>query len=442
MRLVRGATEEESLAALVAEMVCLEAGSRCWGAGGALPPPHAPYPLVAVPPRTADGLPVEVHYRPAVGVVYCAPHAMREGPVVFVRRLAARLAECEGHLVARPRACAGTSAGVFRAAGGVVPGAAFFSAAAYAALPPGRPPRTPPPARAFVYGGGGPAPPAHYGRHGAFTWHFRPLGDAAQLPRFADGGSNTLPALNATAAGLLYDPEGRLALAPGAEVAALEPPAFRAEHPRLPPGLGLAEVGRLLGAGARKAGRPALVAWPEGRLSLVGPLRGAPPSRLRQRPPPLEALSPIGEAQRARLPPLDPWPVCAGCGAPAGGAAAFVLDREVARGLLVCAACWAVGAEGNGLEAVRIELPPQAEACRRGGKRLRTASLLLEARAAAVPGAPGALLLTWPGGEQLVVAPPGLGARPELDNLEVSRLSAGGVAVAADVSTIFLQRAT
>jgi len=66
-----GECEEAAIRRLVAEMLCLEHGARALKADlTPEPEPHAPWPILRVPPRTRRGVAYTIHYRPSVGVVY------------------------------------------------------------------------------------------------------------------------------------------------------------------------------------------------------------------------------------------------------------------------------------------------------------------------------------------------------------------------------------
>jgi len=144
-----------------------------------LPAPHKPATCIAVPPITTNGLPVEVHYRPSVGVVF---YTGADG--LKVRDMVARIAAMLGteHLT-RWRVTAATPSSVLRkdrpcSAAQTVIGARkmFKSVRPSHDLPPARILMWPPPNESTVEF------PLHYSIRASFTWVFMPASAAIKLP--------------------------------------------------------------------------------------------------------------------------------------------------------------------------------------------------------------------------------------------------------------------
>ncbi len=215
---------EGALRRLAAEMLNLECGAVAYGPDlSRLPGPWAPYPVVTVPPVTAKGLPCQVHYQPASGVVY---YTRRAGDSVWawVQRLRELLGGAGvGHLEG-PRAVAATPQGVFRARAQV----SDWSRARTRLADPDdeskqavvyREVRVP---RSEDFGNNTDlnhynsySPPPISSPYAAFTWHFEPAVYLALM-----GGRDHLwfdgRLVNAMVAGVLFDVGGASALADGA----------------------------------------------------------------------------------------------------------------------------------------------------------------------------------------------------------------------------------
>ena len=197
MRILNGTCETQ----LAAEMLCLEHGARAVGPDLApLPPPHAPWPLIAIPPATKAAVPYSVHYRPAVGVVFYTRPANFD-VAAFVHRIRALLGASDAHLRGY-RACAASPAAVLRYKGRAREGASTIIAGPRA--PPTKLPRVGVvPARLLVF-----TPPDHavVPRHwsvaAVFTWVFMPIEVA--LKASLEGYSSAANA-NALVAGLVFD---------------------------------------------------------------------------------------------------------------------------------------------------------------------------------------------------------------------------------------------
>ena len=161
---------------LISIMLCLEHGAAAFGPDMApLPRPHAPWPVVTVPPVTARGLPTEVHYRPTVGVVF---YTASEGFDIkqFVHRVSAALGAAGNAHLKTHRAAAVTPAITIRHASRAIDGHVVigpkkcFRKPAASCVGDHYPARilmwTPPADRAL---------PPHYSIRAAFTWVFMPV---------------------------------------------------------------------------------------------------------------------------------------------------------------------------------------------------------------------------------------------------------------------------
>ncbi len=199
MRILNGTCETQ----LAAEMLCLEHGARAVGPDLApLPPPHAPWPLIAIPPATKAAVPYSVHYRPAVGIVFYTRPAGFDVSA-FVHRVRALLARASDAHLRGYRACAASPAAVLRYKGRAREGASTIIAGPRA--PPVKLPRAGGvvPARLLLF-----TPPDHIviPRHwsvaAVFTWVFMPIEVA--LKASLEGYSGAANA-NALVAGLVFD---------------------------------------------------------------------------------------------------------------------------------------------------------------------------------------------------------------------------------------------
>ncbi len=441
------------------------------------PPPHAPWPVVVVPPLTARGLPVEAHYRAAVGVVFYT-----EGEGFRVAELARRLGAALGaagdaHLRAH-RAVGATPAAVLRRRGAVAGGTRVVGPRPHfrkvearddggAGLP----------ARILMWPGRGQYKlPPHYSLRAAFTWVFMEVPAAFEVGELGD-----MAAVNAMVASVLYDDALLARAEDGAEVFRLGAADFT--PPPAPagldggggvPGLG----GDLLGAGEgglvvdpgtaalAYVGRPRSLrvagAWPPAgwrRVAGAAGIRAAPwdPAGLLLRAPGAfqccACAAPIGGLalviRGARAPVRSEHRVWAYCalerGEPLLGGAAPAAGPDP--GLLLCFVCFAALERpecltahlGARLEATAVPLT-QAEACRAcpGYERLAD---LLEGRAEAVRGAPGAFVVRPAAGAALpgpvVLAGQKLGAYPAFT---VPGLAALGLPVVPGVRLVEVRR--
>ncbi len=185
---------------LAARMLCLEHGEEAYGPDLVLrPAPREPCPTITVRPLTDKGLPVVVHYRPTVGVIFYTAgeaFAIRD----FVGRISALLnSVSEDHLKGY-RAVAASPSTVLRHKGRVNggnlivgPRKCFKKSVAEKSGLPGRILMWPPE--------GEDDPPPHYSIRAAFTWVFLPVTAALSLT-----GSEMLePVVNALVASVFYD---------------------------------------------------------------------------------------------------------------------------------------------------------------------------------------------------------------------------------------------
>jgi hypothetical protein len=414
---------ERRLAAL---MLNLEHG--CWAYGPNLEPlpgPHEPWPVVPLPPVTAQGVGVVAHYRPTVGLVYYTASDALRLPALL-GRLAALLGGTEEHLKGY-RAVAATPMTVLRHKGRVA-GGTRVSRQRWPFSPPA--PSGGLPARLLVCAPAvrDPAPPPHFSVRAAFTWLFVPVTAA-----FAIRGVGTMAAFNALVASLLYDAGQFARLADGADYASLAPGDF--DLPALPPFLGAPAEGpgaawwsppAALAPVVAGSGRGVLIVAPAAWLAAEGLEWGETSQGPAPRDPSRLCLAYAGRppcrcvrcgARRAQAAggyaglPWAPWDAaavvargpgqfqCCVCDAPVGGEAVLLRDpraiapgepchpgpgegraalaapllRATARGsgcLLLCRLCWA-SLEPAGCLARHMGRPParvavpctQAEAC-------------------------------------------------------------------------------
>jgi hypothetical protein len=230
---------------VVALMLNIEAGADVYHVSGGRvatrPPPHAPWPLVEVPPVTADGRPWHVHYRASAGVVYHTAVDAREEAAVY-ERLAALLAAADAGHLAAPRAAFGTTTAVVRLdwhgpeAAGVTNQAVLARRDGRRALAQ----------RAFVRANR-PAAVSHVSKSGPFTWYFAPVSIAVSL----SGGSMTPPAVNALVASVIYDLGGHCAWADGAAPLSVCAADVRHAHWRSAPGDALGTAASAIQVAAR-----------------------------------------------------------------------------------------------------------------------------------------------------------------------------------------------
>jgi hypothetical protein len=427
-------------ARLAAEMLCLEHGARAVGPDlQPLPPPHEPWPTVRLGPVTAGGRPCTVHYRPTVGVVF---YTLPPGGSVadLVGRLSARLELAgDGHLRGG-RAVAATPATVLRHQGRIAGGHLLVGPRKCYKKPVSE--RGDLPARLLQWmAPGDDEPPPHYSIRAAFTWAFMPATAALAI---GEAGFDSMPAVNATLAAVLYDGARLCRLPDGAEARPLTvghfgggglppflaaPPPGAAPPPLAPlggallvePGGRLVFVGRLLNLHLR-AGR---AAWPPGQYPALPAEAWAPetvarpPRRGRGEKPPADAASRDFQ--------------CTSCSAPLGGRVAVVRAPGGAApeppGMPLCMFCWhaldspAYLTGHVGARVTQTETPfTQAEAAAAcpGYERLAP---LLAGTATAIPGAAGAFVVRIPegaagvpGGVGVVLASEKLGRYPAVTN--------------------------
>jgi hypothetical protein len=448
-----GLSRAEAERRVALEMLCLEHGARAVGPDlGLLPPPHAPWPTVDLPPVTGKGAACQVLYRPTVGLVYytLAPGDTLDG---CVARLAAELegAPCgDAHLRAA-RAAAATPATVLRHAGRVVGGHAFAAGRQQYKMRLAADKAGAMPSRLFQWTPEGVSiPPEHYSIRAAFTWVFMPA--TAALEVCADGFSS-MAAVNAALASIYYDGAGLCALPDGAVTFRLTPGDFKAIEllagPRgadiLPhggallvtPGGALAFVGRDTCLQAPVGGRrptwppgqtmAALAAepWAPAGLLLRGGARATAASRDFRC---LSCDAPLGGEVVVVRAPRAPaanyhreWYNCDGC---AAGDALLASDDG---GLLLCAHCWD-GLEPCLAEHLRARLSrttiPYAQAEAAAAQGYATLAEILGGRA--TPLAPGAYVVAPAHGAPYVLASEKLGRYPAV---ACPAVAAAGLAV-------------
>ena len=228
-----------------------------------LPPPHAIWPVVVLPPRTAEGHPCTIHYRPTVGVVYYT-QAQGEDVEGLVAGVASMLERAgDAHLRQRNYAVAATPAAVLRHTGRVSCCNVIFGPRKNHAASPGGANCRPGdllPARLLVYTADGvTTPPAHYGRAG-FTWVFMPIAAALAI---GERGFDSMPAVNASISAIFFDGGRASTLRDGAEVSLLAE-----DHFEVPP------VPDLFAGGPRRGGEEPLRGEEDRRRGGEEPLRG------------------------------------------------------------------------------------------------------------------------------------------------------------------------
>lgn len=193
---------------VVAHMLNIEAGAVAYvvedGRIAAAAPPHAPWPLVVVPPVTTEGRPWHVHYRASTGVVYHTANQLEE-PALFDQLTALLAAAPAGHLAA-PRAAFGTTTAVVRLgwhgpeSTGETEKAIGLRRAERAAL-----------ARRSLVRVNRPNAISHVSKTGPFVWYFAPVSVAATMCEC----NMTPPVVNALVAAVIYDIGGQCAWAEG-----------------------------------------------------------------------------------------------------------------------------------------------------------------------------------------------------------------------------------
>ncbi|MFA6166966.1 MAG: hypothetical protein WC700_10135 [Gemmatimonadaceae bacterium] len=185
------------------------------------PAPHEPFPVVEVPPVTKAGLPVLVHHRPRVGVVfYTADAGFRVDE--FVSRLAALLQGTTDHLVKAPAAMNATPSTVLRLRGRVSPRTVVTGPHAFHEKPVGAAAaRQAYPSRLLIWPPAGQvrAPP-HVSYRAAFTWAFLPIEAALRIAGIEEREANAM------VASVAYDAAGICRLEDAADVYRVEPRDF------------------------------------------------------------------------------------------------------------------------------------------------------------------------------------------------------------------------
>ena len=481
MRVVSG-----SYPRLIAEMLNLEHGALVVDPDSLqpLPPPHATWPAVVMPPRTAEGHPFTIHYRPTVGVVYYT-QAQGEDVEGLVAGVASMLERAgDAHLRQRNYAVAATPAAVLRHTGRVSCCNVIFGPRKnnHAASPGGANCRPGDllPARLLVYTADGvTTPPAHYGRAG-FTWVFMPIAAALAI---GERGFDSMPAVNASISAIFFDGGRASTLRDGAEVSLLAEDHF--EVPPVPDLFAFGEEPRGeeprggeeppdrdpqggAGIGPRSGG--VLLALPGGRLEFVGRASNLsagsvwPPACLGAECPSLEPWAPetiaLRDSEGLYAEGLYATEAsrnfqCVVCEAPLGGEVVVVRGARVPPaglhhhwhnhgrregslltegGLLLCMFCWA-GLESPacltthmGARATRTVIPyPQASAAAACPEYWRLAPLLA---GSVTPLTPGAVIVQMPpggpgGGASVVLAGKKLGRYPAITNRAIAATGLG-----------------
>lgn len=412
MRILRGADDRE----LAAEMLNFESGARAVGPDLApLPPPHEPFPLVDAPLVTKGGVPYQMHYRPAVGVVY------------YVQPVGSTLRDQAGrvkallddagfqHLMAY-RAVAATSAAVMRRKGGVVARTVLLTGPDLTSLITyydGKPSAR----LIFCCAPGCDAAPSCSSSRAAFTWVFLPVDTAFAITNLARLEFNEIGnAVNASVAGIVHDPSRLLRSDVPRELKTLTiqdfgeaiPDSVRRTQKKVSKGLSA-----LCGPGKNGA-----LVFRDGRFDYLG--RWA------------ETRSKRDAARAAAGSPRVPWPAdapsqCALCDVPLSGAAMLVrgarypalrhhqtwhimppsdlLELNDGAPIALCSACHVslacVGHMGG--TAVHSEIPiTQSEACARVPKYAVLVPLL-EGKVSPIEGVAGAFFVQHAQGDMAVV---------------------------------------
>ena len=458
MRVVCG-----SFPRLCAEMQNLEHGARVVDPDDLrrLPEPHDSWPVVLLPPCTAEGEACTIHYRPTVGIVY---YTLEAGDSIegLVAAAAAQLERGgDAHLRRTPRAVAASPATILRHEGRVSLGANSVIAGPlknYTACTAGRSPDDLP-ARLLVYMADGvTTPPAHYGCAG-FTWVFMPVAAALAI---GAAGFNSMAAVNATLAAIFYDGGLTSTLRDGAEVSPLTTDHF--EVASLPHYLDAGGAGASGGAGVGGRRGGVLLAEPGGRLTFVGreanlharsvwPPVGAGLGGEPQ--PPLESWSPGTIALRGGLATAASRDFqCVACAAPLGGEVIVARGARVppagqhqrcwhhgrrregsllaAGGLLLCTFCWgafeapACLTTHMGARITRTVIPyPQSSAAAACPDYRILAPLLA---GTVTPLTLGAVVVRMPastGGASVVLAGEKLGRYPAITNRAIAATGLG-----------------
>jgi hypothetical protein len=370
---------------LAAAMLNFEHGARAYDAA-LRPGSGEPWPTVEIPPVTALGVAARAHYRPTVGVVYYTPHPDLNVGALLRRLRAAVDAQPADHLAAARAVAATASLTIRQARPSLVPGTAVVPGTHKSFRKRSATWAT----RIVMSAPADDLPPHHYSVRAGFTWVFTPICAALAVAR----SKNVAAVANAIIASVAYDVADMLRFDDGAEIyravgdadftfgerpATIVSPAWAAQF----------------GAG----GDAALLVDPRsGTIEHVGRaayLAAAP------RALPREAAAETAPTQ------------CCNCSAPICGDAVRLRRVPPSSGhgpatkpgapldLTLCRYCW------NALEAGCVEGHigvGEFRAVRVAGRG--DLAPLLRARAAPVPGIPGAFAVT-PAGENapaLVIA--------------------------------------
>jgi hypothetical protein len=204
MRILRLADD----CALAAEMLNFESGKRVMGPDfKPLPPPHEACPIIDITPVTKRGVPFQIHYRPALGVVYCVL-AVGDTLEDLAKRMVAILERAGYKHLSAYRAVAATAAAVMRRKGRALHKTVFEAHRDIDTLS-----ETPQhggklPARlvccsTYCYF----APPCSSNR-AVFTWLFLPIDAIFGIVATQIDEANTEKITNAVLAGIVHDPPG------------------------------------------------------------------------------------------------------------------------------------------------------------------------------------------------------------------------------------------
>jgi len=205
---------------LAARMLCIEHAAVAYTPDlSPIPPPHAPCPLIEIPPITAKGLPSTVHYRATVGIVfYTTGKGFQAGDLV--RRVSAILGALPDAHLLTPRAIGSSLSAVVRRRGQVVSGHAIVGPRkCYKKSKKGA---SDLPARLLMWTPlVEPELPQHYSIRASFTWVFMPVSAALDIGEFG-----SMAQVNAMIASVLFDDALCSHYPEGAEVLRLFPGDF------------------------------------------------------------------------------------------------------------------------------------------------------------------------------------------------------------------------
>lgn len=203
MRILRGAGDTE----LAAEMLNFEFGARVMGSDfKQLPAPHEPFPTLDIQPITKEGVPFQVHYRPALGVVYYVEPA-GDSIQAQVERVATLLDSVGFQHLTSYRAVAATAAAVMRRKNRVL-SKTILENYHDIALVSGSSDSVRPARLIFCCTAENVVPPCISSR-AVFTWVFLPIAAVFKITMRAND-DKTGEIVNASIAGIVHDGPGLL----------------------------------------------------------------------------------------------------------------------------------------------------------------------------------------------------------------------------------------